>query len=153
MAKWGWTAHRALLKTCESVLDDVSPEERDQLFRQLRALGRTNVELLMRDIRDAAEYHLGLTKIQRRKWLASLEAQEALLLRYAAAAWSAKAVTFFELLGTSGMTPDEPEKWAGPAGLKLVHRYESDTGWLWPWEGLTPFYEEVEVVVGAPEDE
>lgn len=149
MRSGGWSARLALLKVFDAACEAVSEEEEAELHVLVRSLGQKETEAWLRSVRAQAMALLSLTKAQRTKRLAALDPEDRLWLRYAVAAWSAKAVVYFELLEKSSIAPVDLQKWSGPAGLNLVAEYEGNQVWLWPWGGLTPWYEEVVVEVEA----
>lgn len=134
-----WSARLALLKIHEEVQAAIEPEELRLLAQFLAQKGVDGTERMLRAYRDPAQELLQLTPAQRRKYLGALEPGPSLLTRYAAIAWSAKAVALFECLERSSIGPTDPQKWAGPAGLRLVFEYEDWPDWLWPFEEPLPW--------------
>lgn len=137
-----WSARLALLKIHEEALSALVPEERQILWEHVAKQGLETTERTLRIFQLSAQELLALTPARRRQHLAKLEPVRSLWTRYAAAAWSAKAVALFEYLERSSLGPSDPQKWAGPAGLRLVFDYEGWEDWLWPFEEPWPWPED-----------
>ena len=134
-----WSARLALLKIHEEALGALTEQERQTLYNYVEKQGREATESTLRSFQPFVREILEMTPAKRRRHLSALPAGHSLLQRYANVAWSAKAVALFEYLERSSIGPTDPQKWAGPAGLRLVCDYEEWEDWLWPFEGPWPW--------------
>lgn len=137
-----WTADEALWDLHMEMRDQLERRDLEDLAALLADMSRDEGELYLRSVRRQTIALLERPADERALFLQTLDRPERLTAIWAAAFWAVKGSLLFEAIGQQHLGEDAIPIAAKHLGLMILDQYEREPFWLWPFDGMSPFYRE-----------